>query len=129
MEILKRIVGVVLLAIGAVVAGHTIIEPLYHVSSAASPYSPMWRIIDPLQALAIVLGVICGYIRKRSVARDGEAPITRECLAANALFYPVRGRSRGSGCGRRYADNRGGSGSAPRPPGRRCATPCASGGS
>ena len=87
MEILKRIVGVVLLAIGTVVAGHTIIEPLYHVSSAASPYSPMWRIIDPLQALAIVLGVICGYIRKRSVARDGEAPITRECLAANALFY------------------------------------------
>ena len=46
MEILKRIVGVVLLPIGAVVAGHTIIEPLYHVSSAASPYSPMWRIIE-----------------------------------------------------------------------------------
>ena len=37
--------------------------------------------------LAVVLGVICGYIRKRSVAHDGEAPITREWLAANALFY------------------------------------------
>ena len=47
MERLTRIVGGVLLAIGAVVAVHTIIEPLYHVSSAASPYSPMWRIIDP----------------------------------------------------------------------------------
>ncbi len=87
MEILKRIAGVVLITIGAVVAVHTIIEPLYHVSSAASPYSPMWRIIDPLQALAVVLGVICGYIRKRSVAHDGEAPITRARLAANALFY------------------------------------------
>ena len=40
MEMLKRIVGVVLIAIGAVVAVHTIIEPLYHVSSAASPYKP-----------------------------------------------------------------------------------------
>ncbi len=87
MEMLKRIVGVVLIAIGAVVAVHTIIEPLYHVSSAASPYSPMWRIIDPLEALAVVLGVIYGYIRKRSVAHDGGAPITRECLAAHVLFY------------------------------------------
>ena len=48
MERLTRIVGGVLLATGAVVAVHTIIEPLYHVSSTASPYSPMWRIIDPL---------------------------------------------------------------------------------
>ena len=87
MERLTRLVGGVLLAIGAVVAVHPIIEPLYHVSSAASPYSPMWRIIDPLEALAVVLGVIGGYIRKRSVAHDGEAPITREYLAANALFY------------------------------------------
>ena len=43
--------------------------------------------VAPLEALAVVLGVICGYIRKRSVAHDGEAPITRECLAAHALFY------------------------------------------
>ena len=43
--------------------------------------------IATLEALAVVLGVICGYIRKKSVAHDGEAPITRECLAAHALFY------------------------------------------
>ena len=43
--------------------------------------------VAPLEALAVVLGVICCYIRKRSVAYDGEAPITRECLAAHALFY------------------------------------------
>ena len=34
-----------------------------------------------------MLGVICGYIRKRSGIHDGEAPITCECLATNALFY------------------------------------------
>ena len=79
--------GGVLLAIGAVVAVHTIIEPLYHVSSAASPYSPMWRIMDPLEALAVVLGVIGGSRRTRRVAHNGAAPITREWLAANALCY------------------------------------------
>ena len=79
--------GGVLLAIGAVVAVHPIIEPLYHVSSAASPYSPMWRIMDPLAALAVVLGVIGGSRRTRRVAHDGAAPITREWLAANALCY------------------------------------------
>ena len=46
----------------------------------------------------------------------------------SGAWQPARGRWRGSGCGRRCAGNRGGSGSAPRPPGRRCATPCASGG-
>ncbi len=38
--------------------------------------------------LAVVLGVIFGYIRKRSVDREGgDAPVTREFLAANTLFY------------------------------------------
>ena len=76
MERLTRLVGGVLLAIGAVVAVHPIIEPLYHMSSAASPYSPMWRIMDPLEALAVVLGVIGGYSRTRRVAPDGAAAIS-----------------------------------------------------
>ena len=40
MEILKRIVGVVLIAIGAVVAVHMIIEPLYHVSQRRQSVQP-----------------------------------------------------------------------------------------
>ena len=44
--------------------------------------------INPFTALAVVLGVIFGYIRKRGVNREGAAaPITREFLAANTLFY------------------------------------------
>ena len=39
-------------------------------------------------ALAVVLGVIFGYIRKRDVDLEGgAAPPTREFLAANTLFY------------------------------------------
>ena len=88
MDIFRRSVGVVLIVIGAVVAVHMVVEPLYHASSEASPYSPIWSIINPFMALAVVLGVIFGYIRKRDVDQEGGgAPISREFLSANTLFY------------------------------------------
>ena len=69
-------------------AVHTVVEPLYHASSQASPYSPIWSYINPLMALAILLGLIFGYIRKQEVDREGSAaPVTRDFLAANTLFY------------------------------------------
>ena len=39
-------------------------------------------------ALAVVLGVIFGHIRKKGVGHEGgRAAITREFLSANTLFY------------------------------------------
>ncbi len=65
-----------------------IVEPLYHASSEASPYSPIWSIINPFTAVAVVLGVIFGYIRKRDVDHEGGGtPVSREFLSANMLFY------------------------------------------
>ena len=87
MDMLRRIAGVVLVVVGVVVAVHTVVEPLYYVSTEASPDSPIWSIIDPFQAAAVVLGVIFGYIRKRGVDLEDGAPITCEFLAANTLFY------------------------------------------
>ena len=88
MHTFRRIVGVVLIVTAVVVAVHTVIEPLYYTSTEASPYSPHWSKINLLTALAVVLGVIFSYIRKRSVDREGgDAPLTREFLAANTLFY------------------------------------------
>ena len=88
MGTIRRIIGAVLIIVGIVVAVHTVVEPLYHASSEASPYSPVWSFINPLMALAIVLGVIFGYVRKRDVDREGgSAPVTRGFLAANTLFY------------------------------------------
>ena len=90
----KRIVGVVLVAIGVAVAVHTIVEPLYHVSSEAHPYSPLWTILDPLMGLAIVLGLIVGYPRMRRASSAGpDAPVTWERLGRH---YDVL---RLSGCG------------------------------
>ena len=89
MDILKRAVGVFLIVVGVVVALHTIVEPLYHTTSDAQPYAPLWNILDPIMAVAIVLTAIFGYIRKREVDGSGGATITREFLGANIVFYGI----------------------------------------
>ena len=88
MNPLRRVIGAVLILIGALVAIHTVVEPLYHASSEASPYSPNWSYINPLMAIAIVLGLIFSCMRKQEVDREGgDAPVTRAFLAANTIFY------------------------------------------
>ena len=85
---LKRIIGVFLTAVAAAVAVHTVLEPLYHVSREGQPYSPVWSILNPLMAVAIVLGLVLGWRRKQEAdAQGGEAGVTREFLAANTLLY------------------------------------------
>ena len=84
----RRIAGVALIAIGVMVAVHTIIEPLYHVSSESSPYSPAWSVIDPSMALAVVSGMIFGCARQRAAdSGGGRQPVTREHPAPKTQFY------------------------------------------
>ena len=83
MEALKRVIGVVLILIAAIVAIHTVIEPIYHTSTEAQPYSSAWDWINWLTAISIILGLIFGYIRM-SRAGEGSGP---EFIAANTLFY------------------------------------------
>ena len=85
METLNRIMGYFLVLVAVVVAIHTVIEPLYYISTETSPYSPIWLYIDLLMALAILLGLISSYNRKREI--DLEDTITRPYLEANILFY------------------------------------------
>ena len=80
MTTLRSLVGLVLFAIALVVAAHTVLEPLFHTSTEANPFSPLWGTIDALMAAAVVLGVIFSYLHKRGAA--GEAAV-----AANILFY------------------------------------------
>ena len=88
----KRIAGWGLIAVAFAVAIHTVIEPLYHVSTAAQPYSPFWMILDPFMVLALVAGTILAYQRKRAVDREGDdAPVSRAYVAANTLFYGFLG--------------------------------------
>lgn len=91
MDIIKRIAGVILILAGIVLAGHTIVEPLYFDSSTTgSGYNEsVWALINSLTAFATVLGVVFGYVRMRRSASEGGAAVTREFLAANTQFYGV----------------------------------------
>ena len=84
MEAFKRFIGVVFIVIAAIVAIQTIIEPIYHTSTADSPSSSAWDYINPLSAISIILGLIFGYIRMRGI---GENSSVQEFIAANTLFY------------------------------------------
>ena len=68
MHILKKICGLYLIAVAILAAVHAVVEPLYHVAGPGQPYSPFWTIVNPLTALAIVLGVMFGYLRKQGAA-------------------------------------------------------------
>ena len=85
---LMRVIGALFVAVGFVVAIHTVVEPLYHVSGPDSPYSALWSYINPLMALAVIAGVVLGCRRKMAVDAEGDdAPVTRAYLAANGLLY------------------------------------------
>ena len=81
----NRIGGVFLIATAVLVAVHTVVEPLYHTSEAGPSYSSVWEILDPLMALALLLGVRVAYVLKRAAAAD--TGVTREYLVANTFFY------------------------------------------
>ena len=84
----SRIGGVFLLAVAVVVAVHTVVEPLYHVSAEGQPYSPVWEVLDPIMVVAVALGTVVAWQRKRRVDEEGDdATVTRAFLAANALFF------------------------------------------
>ncbi|MXX53440.1 MAG: hypothetical protein F4Z35_05775 [Dehalococcoidia bacterium] len=91
MDIVKRIVGVILVISAIVLAVHTVAEPLYFDSSTTgSGYNEsVWALINSLTAFAVVLGVIFGFVRMRKSAAEGDAPVTREFLAANTQFFGV----------------------------------------
>lgn len=84
MDGIKKIIGVVLIIIAAIVAIHTVIEPLYHTSTEENPYSPAWDYINYLSVIAIILGVIFSYIR---LSKVGDNSSVQEFIAANTLFY------------------------------------------
>ena len=84
MAALKRIIGVVLIIIAAIVALQTVLEPIYYTSTEESPYSSTWDYINPLSLISIILGVILSYIR---MSRAGADASVQEFIAANTLFY------------------------------------------
>ena len=84
MESLKRVIGVVLIVIAAIVAIQTILEPVYHTSTDDSPYSSAWDIINWFSAISIILGLIFSCMQ---MSRLSENSSVQEFIGANSLFY------------------------------------------
>ena len=84
---LNRVIGGYLLLVAVAVAVHTVAEPLYHTSMEGQPYSASWQILDPIMAVALVLGAVLSYLRKVNANIAAESAITREYLVANTLFF------------------------------------------
>ena len=82
---MKNVIGIVLIIIAAIVAIHTVIEPLYYTSTEAQPHNDsVWKYINVLSLIGLVLGLIYGYIRKANVDGNSSVP---EFIAANTIFY------------------------------------------
>lgn len=83
----RQIIGVILVAIAAMVAIHAIVEPLYFDSSqSASGYNEgAWMMLNILTAFGIIAGTAMSFLRKRAV--DAEGGISWDRLAASVLFY------------------------------------------
>lgn len=88
MTAVLKIIGIFLILVAAIVAIHTVIEPLYHTSATeegASPYNDaVWKYINILSAIAVVLGIILSYSR---LSKVNENSSVQEYIAANTLFY------------------------------------------
>ena len=84
---IHRIAGVFLIIAALIVGVHTVIEPLYHTSTEASPYSPQWTWINYVTALGVLTGILYGHCRKRGAKLEKGSPVTAGYLAARVVFY------------------------------------------
>lgn len=85
MQSLMKVIGVVLIIIAAIVAIHTVIEPLYYTSTEEYPHNDsVWLYINILSAISIVLGLIISYSRKSKIDENSSV---QEFIAANTLFF------------------------------------------
>ncbi len=81
MDALRRAVGVLLLLTAAIVGIYFVVDQL-----EVLPF--LWAELNYLMAVAIVLGLIFAYLRKRSLEAAGlDRIVTRRYLEANILFY------------------------------------------
>ena len=85
MDSLKKVIGVFLILVAAIVAIHTVAEPLYYSSTPENPYNnSVWLYINILSAITLVIGIIVSYVRKSNVSENSSV---QEYIAANTLFF------------------------------------------
>ena len=87
MDALKRVFAVILGLCALAVAGHYILSPLYAASGSAA--LALWYYLDILMAVSLIIALAFQWQSQRAAQAAGDAGggLSREKLAANALFY------------------------------------------
>ena len=84
---LRRVVAVYMLLVAVAVPVHLLVTRFYD-SSLDETANAVWRILDPLMVVGLVVVLIVAYARKRQVdAGPAGQPVHREYLEANVTLY------------------------------------------
>ena len=82
MDMVKRILGVFLVATGLAAAVLLMATPLFHDGSADYP---IWKILNWFMAVGVVVVLVTAFLGKRALG-EGEAD-TSELICVNLVFY------------------------------------------
>ena len=87
MAMLKRLAGLYLLLVGIAVTLHFLATQFYDPTWSDASL-PVWRVLNPLQIIGVIVVLLVAFGRKRSVDADpDDKSVTREYLEANVIFY------------------------------------------
>ena len=87
MRAIKRLAGIYLVGLGAIVAVHFITTQFYDPTWAGDSIA-VWKVLDPLMAIGIVIVLITAFQGKCSAGRQSNgADVSRQYLEANFNYY------------------------------------------
>ena len=83
----KLVAGIYMIALAVVVAGHLLATQVYDAGLSGTALT-VWRVLDPLMVVGVVMALIVAACRKRCVCNDmTDKSVNREWLEANFTFY------------------------------------------
>ena len=82
MDMVKRVLGIFLIAVGVAVAVNLILTPVYH---DGSPDYPVWSVLNWFMAAAAVIVLAVNVARKRAL--KGSSPSVTEYLRVSFAYY------------------------------------------
>ncbi len=84
MTIAHRVLGAAFIAVGLAVGGYFLVFELYAGQGNAGDAFDIWRVLDWIMAVAVVLLALVTYALRRALPADADH---REWLAANVRFF------------------------------------------
>ena len=83
---IRRILGIIVAVIGALLFVNVVIEPLY---PAGIDAQAVWWVLDLFVVAALIVAFASNYRRKRAYDAIADGSITREYVEVNLLFWGI----------------------------------------